>query len=339
MHIDNNSHKFDKPRVQLYTCLMKQITITTLIENDSLSTELACEPGLSLYIETPAATLLFDTGDSGKFLNNAEKLQCDLTAVDHIIISHGHHDHAGGVKPLITYLQKEQAVHTPAQKAGGTPAFWTGTGFTLPKFARSPEGLRPNGINFSEAWLQAQGISWNCVEAGKTEISPGIWLVTGFSPRNPLEPLNPRFVVSKGAGSRKSYEDETFRETKSSEMLPAEGDQLEACQLDDFHDEVLLVLETSKGLVVLVGCSHPGILTMLQTVNRLFSEPLYALMGGLHLKDADETRITGVVEALKDLGIKKLGVSHCTGTSAVKVLRENLPEFFENHAGSVFKIP
>lgn len=74
--------------------------ITVLVEDSSDGT-LQCEHGLSLYIESEYANILFDTGQSDLFYKNAEKLGVDLSAVDFAVISHGHYDHGGGLKKFL----------------------------------------------------------------------------------------------------------------------------------------------------------------------------------------------------------------------------------------------
>lgn len=75
--------------------------IKVLVENTSSVPELGCEHGLSLYIETQRHKLLFDTGASALFVQNAAKLDVDLAAVDTVILSHGHYDHGGGLKAFL----------------------------------------------------------------------------------------------------------------------------------------------------------------------------------------------------------------------------------------------
>ena len=72
--------------------------ITVLAENTPYSPEFAYEHGLCIYIETANHKILFDTGQSGIFADNAEKLGIDLGAVDIAVLSHGHYDHGGGIK-------------------------------------------------------------------------------------------------------------------------------------------------------------------------------------------------------------------------------------------------
>lgn len=88
--------------------------IVTLLENTTCREELACEHGLSLYIETGDLRILFDAGQSDAFADNAEKLGVDLSTVDIAILSHGHYDHGGGLKRFLeinkrapVYLHKD----------------------------------------------------------------------------------------------------------------------------------------------------------------------------------------------------------------------------------------
>lgn len=75
--------------------------ITALIENTSDNPNLACEHGLSLYLETEQKKILFDMGQSKKFYENAEKLNIDISKADSAIISHGHYDHGGGLSHFL----------------------------------------------------------------------------------------------------------------------------------------------------------------------------------------------------------------------------------------------
>jgi 7,8-dihydropterin-6-yl-methyl-4-(beta-D-ribofuranosyl)aminobenzene 5'-phosphate synthase len=84
--------------------------ITVLTEDTSRRENLACQHGLSLYIETETHTILFDTGQTDLFSQNAKALGLDLTKVDFCVISHGHYDHGGGVSDFLS-IQKTAPIY------------------------------------------------------------------------------------------------------------------------------------------------------------------------------------------------------------------------------------
>lgn len=75
--------------------------IVTLIENLVYKKGLVAEHGLSIYIETENQKILFDTGQSGLFLQNAQKLGINIEDIDSLVLSHGHYDHTGGLYPFL----------------------------------------------------------------------------------------------------------------------------------------------------------------------------------------------------------------------------------------------
>ena len=74
--------------------------IVTLVENSCGNENCIAEHGLSIYIETDNHKLLLDTGQTDAVVKNAKVLGIDLTAVDTVILSHGHYDHSGGILPF-----------------------------------------------------------------------------------------------------------------------------------------------------------------------------------------------------------------------------------------------
>ncbi|MFS8541429.1 MAG: MBL fold metallo-hydrolase [Tissierellales bacterium] len=86
--------------------------IKTLVENTALSKNFASEHGLSLYIEANSRKILFDIGASGLFLENAKKLNLDISEVDYLIISHGHFDHGGGQEFFCVKTRKPRYSYT-----------------------------------------------------------------------------------------------------------------------------------------------------------------------------------------------------------------------------------
>ena len=80
--------------------------ITALVENTTNDKTFSCEHGLSLYIETKNHKILFDTGQSSLFYENAKKLNIDISDVDICILSHGHYDHGGGLSTFLSANEK-----------------------------------------------------------------------------------------------------------------------------------------------------------------------------------------------------------------------------------------
>lgn len=103
--------------------------ILSLLENTSLSPEYKTKHGLSLYIETLGHKILFDMGPDETFLDNAERLGIDISAVDTAVISHGHSDHGGGLAAFFKANSSAKVyVHEAAfgkyySKASDSPAY------------------------------------------------------------------------------------------------------------------------------------------------------------------------------------------------------------------------
>lgn len=102
------------------------IKIITLVENITYQQGIKGEHGLSFLIKTDDLTLLFDTGQTDQFIQNAEAFGEDLSKVDYLIISHGHYDHAGGILAFLNYnktakvLIKQEAFNDKFSKASGS---------------------------------------------------------------------------------------------------------------------------------------------------------------------------------------------------------------------------
>jgi 7,8-dihydropterin-6-yl-methyl-4-(beta-D-ribofuranosyl)aminobenzene 5'-phosphate synthase len=102
------------------------VKIVTLIENLVNSGGLVAEHGLSLYIETGNRKILFDTGQTGLFLQNALELGISIEDVDTLVLSHGHYDHAGGLYPFLKANSKAKVF---AKNSIFTPKYFDKTRF------------------------------------------------------------------------------------------------------------------------------------------------------------------------------------------------------------------
>jgi len=84
--------------------------------------------------------------------------------------------------------------------------------------------------------------------------------------------------------------------------------------------EQSLLIETSQGLVVLTGCAHPGIVEIVRHAKTLGD--VYMVMGGFHLLDRDTSEVEAIIAALKQLGVRKVAPSHCTGDGATHLFKQ-----------------
>ncbi len=93
---------------------------------------------------------------------------------------------------------------------------------------------------------------------------------------------------------------------------------------DYFQDDQSIVIETKQGLVVILGCSHAGVINILEYIKNKFDDKLYAVFGGMHLKDKKEERIIDIIDYLSDQDFKLLVPMHCTGIDVVSLMKERL---------------
>lgn len=89
-----------------------------------------------------------------------------------------------------------------------------------------------------------------------------------------------------------------------------------------------LVIKVSKGLIVITGCAHPGIVHMLEALKEEFRESFYLVLGGLHLFNLREDEIEGTIERLKEIGVLKLAPAHCSGDKARELIEKHYGEHF-----------
>lgn len=103
--------------------------------------------------------------------------------------------------------------------------------------------------------------------------------------------------------------------------------------------EQALVLDTQKGLVVMTGCSHPGIADMLKDIKAKFHKTPYMVFGGFHLLEKSDKEMEEIITEMKSLGVVRCGATHCTGDRQIKLIREAFgDDYFELGVGNILTI-
>jgi 7,8-dihydropterin-6-yl-methyl-4-(beta-D-ribofuranosyl)aminobenzene 5'-phosphate synthase len=106
----------------------------------------------------------------------------------------------------------------------------------------------------------------------------------------------------------------------------------------DFVEQAL-VIKTDAGLVVLTGCAHPGIVPIVTRAKELFGEPVYLVMGGLHLPAKSAAEIRSILSDLRQLGVQRVAPSHCTGDQAIEMFAAEYGDnFIRSGAGRIFTL-
>ena len=274
--------------------------ITTLIENKSEENEeLQSEHGLSVHIEVDGKNILFDLGQSGNFIDNAKALNVDLKKLDYVIISHGHYDHSGGLERLVEEVNPEIKLYL-------------GNGFFNKKYRLSwGDEYEYIGNPFDEDFLRSNNIEFEYIKEDITQITENLSIYTNF------------------------IRDDEFENTSQDMYLKEDGEYIR----DLFLDEISIGIKSDEGLVVLVGCSHVGIVNILETIIRRTNMDIYALIGGTHLVKEDDEKINKIIEYLQEKDIKIIAACHCTGKQGETMMGQQLEEnFINNNTGAVLEV-
>lgn len=263
------------------------------------------EHGWSVWLETPAGTFLYDTGQERAFLVNAGHFRVPLGEAEGILISHHHTDHTGGL------LNGVQAV-CRASGRESVPVYAHPDLFK-DSFVESNGKLRFAGLPYTRTLLETSGAAFQLTTQWR-EIGPGVWM-TGEVPR------------------RTSYE---FGDQSLKHRGP-DG----AIVTDPIRDDQTVVVDTPEGLFVVLGCSHAGLINILTYISeQTGKDRFHTIMGGTHLGPVSEEQVAGTIAALHEFDIARIGVSHCTGpTVAARLAREFGERFFYCNVGAVVEAP
>ena len=244
------------------------------------------EWGFAALVEADGHRLLVDTGARpDTVLTNLRELHLDLSDVREVVLTHNHSDHVGG---LLT-LRREFMKKNP----DALSVVHVGKGIF---YSRPNGGTEENEMIAMRKAYEATGGRF--IEHDEpVELFPAAWL-SGPVPR-PYQERN-----WSGAGKVET---------------PA------GLVEDNVPEDQSLVFNTSKGLVMISGCGHAGIINTLTFAEKAFPGiAVYSLVGGFHLFGATDEQLDWTADKLKGFGVSYLIGAHCTGIEAVYRLRERL---------------
>lgn len=267
------------------------LSYTILVDNDAHLPGLATEHGLSIWIDTGETCILFDTGQSDAFLQNARALGIDLSAANHLVLSHGHYDHAGGLDFLKDVLPEQTPIHAHP-------------GIFPERYSRHADGtIHDVGLPDSARYFLREREAHFHPTPAADEIASGVW-VTGYIPRiTPFEDTGGDFWLDSECTRPDPIEDDM--------ALWAE------------RPEGLWIFLGCGHAGTINTVKH------IQSVSG--RDDVHAIIGGMHLRSASEERLRKTARFLADLAPKILQPCHCSGHRIQAVLEEmgfHLPETY-----------
>jgi len=280
--------------------------VTVLEDYAGYETSFLAQHGISLLVEVQNGSgchrILMDTGQSAlPILHNLKILGIEPSSIDAVVLSHCHYDHTAGLAETLEAIGKK-----------GLPVI-AHPGIFRPNYIFDPV-IRNIGItreNGREA-IEAAGGELVLVDE-PFEVAPGV-VATGEVPRR-------RDFEKQGIG--------TYN-IEGGKVIP-----------DEIRDDLSLAVNVAgKGLAVVSGCSHAGIINIIDWSKEITGENrVEVVIGGFHLIEASQERIEKTAAALVEMDVKKIVTGHCTGLPALCEFRKVLGERFEQlHAGTVIEL-
>lgn len=257
--------------------------LTVLVDNNTLIDRYFIgEPGLSYLIEDEGTNILFDVGYSDAFLKNAGAMGLSLLDIDSVVLSHSHLDHTWGLVPLIKYYTEAAIEKRPFKR----PAIVT---HPMAFHSRRCDDIMEFGSMISKESLSRH-----------------------FEMKLSKEPvhLTDKLVF---LGEIERNNDFEARTSIGKVVMGPDGNEE-----DDFMDEdSAMVYKSSRGLVVITGCSHSGICNIVEQAKKVCREERIAdIIGGFHLQEAPQDVLAGTLEYMKKINPEKIHACHCTDLPA-----------------------
>jgi 7,8-dihydropterin-6-yl-methyl-4-(beta-D-ribofuranosyl)aminobenzene 5'-phosphate synthase len=194
----------------------------------------------------------------------------------------------------------------PLLKEVGSRPVYAHPQIFIERFWQGQHEQRNISLPYTRSDLESAGADFNLLDSFQ-ELTPGIYF-SGTIPRKfPLEVGDPHLVQPSVDG--------------------------EGWVADEFQDDAALAIETSKGLVILLGCAHAGMVNTIEHFRSKLDTPrVHAIIGGTHLGPSSDEQFAAILDYLTRLDFDRLGVSHCTGQIRSAQLHARFPNkvFFAN---------
>jgi 7,8-dihydropterin-6-yl-methyl-4-(beta-D-ribofuranosyl)aminobenzene 5'-phosphate synthase len=278
------------------------VKATVLCENAVYSNIGAiAEHGWSVWLEMPGGPCLFDTGQGKGLLNNAAYFEKDLASARAVLISHHHGDHTSGLRDALGAMRGGPG-------GAGVPVHAHPDLFKE-SYSSKGKKLRFIGVPFARSALEAEGADFR-LETGWREVGEKLYM-TGEVPR--------RHAFEIGD------QDLKHRNGKGEVVV------------DPIRDDQTVVADTPEGLFIVLGCSHAGIVNILDyIIERTGKSRVHTIIGGTHLGPVEPEQQEKSLEALLRYDIGRIGVSHCTGQKmAARMMAAFGERFFFCPVGTV----
>lgn len=258
---------------------------------------------IRLLSEGKTSTILFDAGGSlDGVVENAKRMGVDLAEVEGVVLSHGHYDHCGGLLSAVEAINRVDL-----------PIIVHEDMFKKRGTANQDGTVRA----YTEFPTKEQLSSAQLFSTKKPfPIADGLVLVSGEIPR--------KTSFEKGYLHHRAWVNGTW---VSDPLI--------------LDDRAVIINVKGKGLVVLSGCAHAGIINTVAYAQKITGiTEVYAVMGGFHLAGREnESRIKQTVEELKRISPKLIVPSHCTGWRGMCAIANAMPSAFVwNSVGNLYKL-